>query len=78
MGYEDLSVVDPTAGEAKSGQEAAISEVRQLPWCLPECRLLRQACNQRCHKHSLDARTQCFVLFLNSLSVLAATGTKCA
>ena len=28
MGYEDLDVVDPTAGEAKSGQEATISEVR--------------------------------------------------
>ena len=28
MGYEDLDVVDPTGGEAKSGQEAAVSEVR--------------------------------------------------
>ena len=31
MGYEDLDVVDPTAGEAKSGQEATISEVRAGP-----------------------------------------------
>lgn len=28
MGYEDLSVVDPTAGEAKGAQEAALSEER--------------------------------------------------
>ena len=28
MGYEELDVVDPTAGEAKTGQEAAVSEVR--------------------------------------------------
>ena len=28
MGYEDLDVVDPTGGEAQSGQEAAVSEVR--------------------------------------------------
>jgi hypothetical protein len=28
MGYDDLSVVDPTAGEATSGKEAAISEER--------------------------------------------------
>ncbi|KAI3429462.1 hypothetical protein D9Q98_005554 [Chlorella vulgaris] len=28
MGYEDLDVVDPTAGEATSGKEAAISEER--------------------------------------------------
>lgn len=31
MGYEDLSVVDPTAGEAKGAQEAALSEVGLLP-----------------------------------------------
>ena len=29
MGYEDLNVVDPTAGEAQSGKEASISEVRR-------------------------------------------------
>lgn len=28
MGYEDLDVVDPTAGEAQSGQEASITEDR--------------------------------------------------
>ena len=31
MGYDDLDVVDPTAGEATSGKEAAISEVRPPP-----------------------------------------------
>jgi hypothetical protein len=51
MGYDDLSVVDPTAGEATSGKEAAISEVSAaaaaacscslshalgtLPWAMP-------------------------------------------
>lgn len=47
MGYEDLDVVDPTAGEAKGAQGSApLSEVRRRRRCrlLAAARLVLRLC----------------------------------